>query len=97
MHGSKNLASRTPVCRRLKQDVGPPYAYPADIKKLGAGEVNRPLPWQELTEEQQKFQATKMAIHAALVDRMDHEIGRIMAQLKAMNAYDNNADSLCVG
>lgn len=73
----------------LEQEVGPPYAFPADIKKLGAGEVNRPLPWKDLTVEQQKFQATKMTIHAALVDRMDHEIGRIIAQLKAMNAYDN--------
>ena len=30
-----------------------------------------------------------MAIHAAMVDRMDREIGRIIAQLKAMGAFDN--------
>ena len=30
-----------------------------------------------------------MAIHAAMVDRMDQEIGRIIAQLKAMGAYEN--------
>jgi arylsulfatase len=30
-----------------------------------------------------------MAIHAAMVDRMDQEIGRIITQLKAMNAYEN--------
>jgi arylsulfatase len=30
-----------------------------------------------------------MAIHAAMVDRMDVEIGRIIAQLKAMGAFDN--------
>jgi arylsulfatase A-like enzyme len=40
--------------------------------------INRPLPWNELTDEQRRFQATKMAIHAAMVDRMDQEIGRIL-------------------
>jgi arylsulfatase A-like enzyme len=73
----------------LERDVGPPYDFPDAIKKLGSGEVNRPLPWSELTDEQRRFQATKMAIHAAMVDRMDHEIGRFLAQLKAMNAFDN--------
>jgi len=73
----------------LERNVGPPYAFPDAMKKLGPGEVNRPLPWSELTEEQRRFQATKMAIHAAMVDRMDQEIGRIIAQLKAMEAYEN--------
>ena len=59
------------------------------VAKLGSGEVNRPLPWDSLTAEQRRFQATKMAIHAAMVDRMDAEIGRIIAQLKAMGAYEN--------
>jgi arylsulfatase A-like enzyme len=73
----------------LERDVGPPYAFPDAMEKLGPGEVNRPLPWSELTAEQRRFQATKMAIHAAMVDRMDQEIGRILAQLKAMGAYDD--------
>ena len=30
-----------------------------------------------------------MAIHAAMVDRMDREIGRVIDQLKAMNAFEN--------
>jgi len=73
----------------LEPNVGPPYAFPDAIKRLGPGEVNRPLPWSELTTEQRRFQATKMAIHAAMVDRMDQEIGRVIAQLKAMNAFEN--------
>lgn len=73
----------------LEPDVGPPYAFPDAIKQLGPGEVNRPLPWSSLTEEQRRFQATKMAIHAAMVDRMDQEIGRIVAQLQAMKALDD--------
>lgn len=73
----------------VERDVGPPYAFPTAMEKLGACEVNRPLPWAELTDEQRRFQATKMAIHAAMVDRMDQEIGRVIAQLKAMGAYEN--------
>ncbi len=73
----------------LEKEVGPPYDFPDAFEKLGSGEVNRPLPWESLTEEQRRFQATKMAIHAAMVDRMDREIGRILQQLKDMRAYEN--------
>jgi arylsulfatase len=74
---------------KLEPAVGPPYAFPDDLAKLGPGEVDRPLPWIDLTPEQRRFQSTKMAIHAAMVDRMDREIGRIIAQLKTMGAYEN--------
>jgi arylsulfatase len=73
----------------LEREVGPPYAFPEAMKILGPGEVDRPLPWSELTDEQRRFQATKMAIHAAMVDRMDQEIGRIIVQLKTMGAFEN--------
>jgi arylsulfatase A-like enzyme len=73
----------------LEREVGPPHVQPGVLEKLNPGEVNRPLPWSELTDEQRRFQATKMAIHAAMVDRMDREIGRVVAQLKAMGAFEN--------
>jgi arylsulfatase A-like enzyme len=73
----------------MEREIGPPYDFPEDLKKLGPNEVNRPVPWQELTPAQQEFQATKMAIHAAMINRMDREIGRVIAQLKKMGAYDN--------
>lgn len=73
----------------LERDVGPPYAFPEAIERLGPSEVNRPLPWSELTDEQRRFQATKMAIHAAMVDRMDREIGRLLEQLRTMKAFDD--------
>jgi arylsulfatase len=85
----KEMGITNTTLSALEREVGPPYAFPDAMEKLGSGEVNRPLPWSELTEEQRRFQATKMAIHAAMVDRMDQEIGRIIAQLKAMNAFDN--------
>lgn len=73
----------------LERDLGPPYDFPDAFLRLGSGEINRPLPWSDLTAEQRRFQATKMAIHAAMVDRLDREVGRLLAQLKAMGAYGN--------
>ena len=73
----------------FERSLGPPYPFPDQVKILGPNEVILPTPWDELTEGQQEFQAAKMAIHAAMVDRMDQEIGRIIAQLQAMSALDN--------
>jgi arylsulfatase len=63
---------------------------PQDMaQRIGPGEVPKAVPWEPLTGEQKRFQATKMAIHAAMVDRVDREIGRVLDQVKAMNAYEN--------
>ena len=85
----KSLGLNNTSLSEVENELGPPYDYPDALTKLGPGEVNRPLPWNELTGEQRRFQATKMAIHAAMVDRMDREIGRLIEQLKTMGVYDN--------
>lgn len=85
----QELGIRISELSALEPDVGPPYAFPEQVAALGAGEVDRPIPWQDLTETQQRFQATKMAIHAAMIDRMDREIGRVLDQLRTMNALEN--------
>jgi arylsulfatase A-like enzyme len=73
----------------IERDLGPPYAFPDAIKKLGPDELNRPLPWKDLSASQRKFQAEKMAVHAAMVDRMDREIGRIIELLKKSKQFEN--------
>jgi arylsulfatase len=73
----------------VERDLGPPYDFPDVLKKLGPNELNRPLPWKDLTAAQRAFQANKMAVHAAMVDRMDREIGRVLDQLRSMQALDN--------
>jgi arylsulfatase A-like enzyme len=73
----------------VEREVGPPYHFAEALKKLGPGEINRPLPWGELTDAQREFQAAKMALHAAMIDRMDREIGRVLEQLRAMGAFEN--------
>jgi arylsulfatase len=59
------------------------------IDTLGTGEVTAYVPWKALTGEQKAFQAEKMAVHAAMVDRMDREIGRIVEYLESIEALDN--------
>ena len=73
----------------VEREIGPPYHFPKHLEILGDGEVNRPLPWNSLTPKQKKFQSAKMTIHAAMVERMDSEIGRILNQVKEMGEMEN--------
>lgn len=67
-------------------DTVPPWNLSeAELQaQIGPGEAGRAVPWKELTPVQQEYQATKMAIHAAMVDCMDQQIGRVIGQLRAM-------------
>ncbi len=58
-------------------------------KRIGPGEVGHAVPWISLTDEQKEFQASKMSVHAAMIHRMDIEIGRVLEQISAMGALDN--------
>lgn len=58
-------------------------------KNIGPFEVGHALPWDSLTPDQEQFQASKMEVHAAMVHRMDLEIGRVLAHLKSTGAIDN--------
>jgi arylsulfatase A-like enzyme len=71
--------------------AAPSWNAPEDAlrKLLGSGEVGRAIGWDALSPQQKEFQAAKMAIHAAMVDRMDRQIGRVLGQLSAMNALEN--------
>lgn len=74
---------------RVERDLGPPYHFADAFEILGPGEINRPVPWARLTDVQKKFQEEKMAIHAAMIHRMDIEIGRVFDQIKKMNQWED--------
>jgi arylsulfatase A-like enzyme len=74
------------VLAPIERDVGPPYVFAEAMAKLGPAELNRPVPWLTLDARQREFQAAKMAVHAAMVTRMDTEIGRLLQQIDAMQA-----------
>jgi len=75
----------------LESDVIPSWNLPKEKlqQQIGPGEVDRAVAWKDLSDEQKQFQATKMAIHAAMISRMDREIGRVLDQIKAMGADES--------
>jgi len=46
-------------------------------------------PWDSLAEDRRADLAMRMAIYAAMVDRMDQDIGRLTADLRAKGELDN--------
>ena len=74
---------------KLENDVLPPGFKEDCLKTYGPGEIPRAVNWSDLTDVQKEYQSAKMAIHAAMVDRMDCEIGRILEQLKTMNVMED--------
>jgi arylsulfatase len=67
----------------------------ARLKELGlAGKDVQPSPligvrpWAELTAEEKATASRKMEIYAAMVDRMDQNIGRVVSALKSNGQYD---------
>lgn len=72
----------------LERNMWPRWNTPdAELfAKIGPGEVTRAVPWASLSPEQKSLQRTKMAIHAAMITRMDLEMGRVLEQIEAMGA-----------
>ena len=46
-------------------------------------------PWDELTEEEKRYQAKLMEIYAAMVDDVDIYLGKVIAHLKRIGEYEN--------
>lgn len=46
-------------------------------------------PWNDLTAEQQKIEARKMELYAAMVENLDDNVGRLLDHLKSNNLYDD--------
>lgn len=46
-------------------------------------------PWKDLSKEEQKMEARKMELYAAMVDNLDYHVGRLIQFLKVEGLYDN--------
>ncbi len=46
-------------------------------------------PWDSLTPEEKALESRKMEIYAAMVDRLDQNVGRVITELKRSGRYDN--------
>jgi arylsulfatase len=73
----------------LEPRIVAPGSTEEQRETLGPGEVPYALRWFELTSQEQRFQSEKMRVYAAMVDRMDREIGRVLTQLRRMRVYEN--------
>jgi arylsulfatase len=89
----KNLGLVNCPLSPLDPAIIPSWNLPeAELRaNIGPGEAAHAVPWQDLTDEQRQFQPIKMALHAAMIHRMDIEIGRVLDQLKAVNALADTA------
>jgi arylsulfatase len=76
---------------KLQRDVAPGWNLSEEKLRdeIGPGEIGRAVAWDSLTAEQKVLQPIKMAIHAAMIHRMDIEIGRVLDQIKRMGVDDN--------
>ena len=45
--------------------------------------------WDSLSDSAKKLAARDMAIYAGMIDRIDHNVGRLVARLKTLEEYDN--------
>ena len=71
--------------------------YERQLKMGLFDKKNTPLPklmgkgkdWPELTAEEKNFMANKMAVHAAMVDRIDQGIGKMLNVLRETGELDN--------
>lgn len=74
----------------VERGRGGPYpAAPRALAALGPGEATTTPEWRSLDERQRAFQAAKMAVHAAMVEGMDREVGRLVEELRALGRLDN--------
>jgi arylsulfatase len=75
----------------MEPSIFPPWNLSVDAlqHRIGPGEVGRAVRWDSLTPEQKSFHAKKMEVHAAMITRMDVETGKVMAQLRSMNAFED--------
>ena len=45
--------------------------------------------WSSLSPEEREFEAKKMEVYAAMIDRLDQNIGRLLSHLQDLNMMDN--------
>ncbi len=69
----------------------------ASLKKAGIIPASSTLPprndaitpWNDLDPEQQRRESRKMELYAAMVENLDHHVGRLVDYLKSHGLYDN--------
>ena len=74
-----------PVNARLSPPEDNVNAYRGPYR----GDIYRYRPWESLSEAEQDALDLEMAVYAAMIDRLDQNIGRVIAKLERMNALED--------
>ena len=75
----------------------------ARLKEMGMVDKSWPLsprpdhvrPWESLTQQEREWEDRRMATFAAMVDRLDQNIGRIVTKLKEQGTFENTLIMFC--
>ena len=68
----------------------PRAVVPANRYNRQIGTADQEVPaWESLPENRRRDLARRMAVYAAMVDRMDRAVGRVIDHLKATGQFDN--------
>ncbi|WP_018625934.1 arylsulfatase [Niabella aurantiaca] len=62
---------------------------PTDKKKSDFKYDQEVRPWSMLTPGEQKAESARMEVYAAMVDRLDQNVGRLLTRLKQLKIEDN--------
>lgn len=60
---------------------------PGDIQDVPR--LPRVVPWDELAEDDQRYSSRVMEVYAAMVERLDYHMGRVVDHLRETGQYDN--------
>lgn len=66
-----------------------PQDFKPAIPLVTSNVPNQRGTWNELSADQQKFEARKMEVYAGMVENLDYNIGRVITYLKQNKLYDN--------
>lgn len=79
-------AVRQARIQRMKQL----HLLPPEFEAAATIPVSNQLPgWSQLSPDQKKIEARKMEIYAAMVDNLDHNVGRLLDYLRSTHQLDN--------
>lgn len=73
--------------RRYRQQVESGLIDPEVHSRPGPNANN--MPWGEVTDEMREYEELRMEVYAAMVDRMDREIGRVLDLLDELELSEN--------
>jgi len=60
-----------------------------DAETAPLSEATPKVPWNELSPEEKKKEIRRMEIYAAMIDRVDQNLGRVFDHLKATGKFEN--------